>query len=114
MGAFPVTVKMVKTTIFLVLLSLLYQAHAAPQDAAAAENELETTVEPAAADAAAEPASKACLYKKAQDLLDKTDTVIVAKLTALADCPTKVGTVTELLLQISSAMISCKTAPDAD
>merc|ERR1712002_1327322 len=115
---FPVTVKMVKTTIFLVLLSLLYQAHAAPQDAAAAENELETTVAPAAADAAAEPAaepaSKAWLYKKAQDLLDKTDTVIVAKLTALADCPTKVGTATELLLQISTAMISCKTAPDAD
>ena len=47
-------------------------------------------------------------------MLDKTDTVIVAKLTALADCPTKIGTAAELLLQISSALISCKTAPDAD
>merc|ERR1712243_272295 len=119
---FPVTAKMAKTTIFLVLLSLLYQSHAAPapQDAAAAEP-AEAAAEPAAdaaaesaAEPAAEPASKAWLYKKAQDLLDKTDTVIVAKLTALADCPTKVGTATELLLQISSAMISCKTAPDAD
>merc|ERR1711875_59477 len=110
MGAFPVTVKMVKTTIFLVLLSLLYQAHAAPQDAAAAEP---------AADAAAEPAADAAapvarLFKKAQEMLDKTDTVIVAKLTALADCPTKIGTASELLLQISSALISCRTAPDAD
>merc|ERR1712243_494013 len=109
---FPVTAKMAKTTIFLVLLSLLYQSHAAPapQDAAAAEP-AEAAAEPAAdaaaesaAEPAAEPASKAWLYKKAQDLLDKTDTVIVAKLTALADCPTKVGTAT----------ISCKTAPDAD
>merc|ERR1711942_432068 len=100
--AFPVTVKMVKTTIFLVLLSLLYQAHAAPQDAAAAEP---------AADAAA-PVAK--LFKKAQEMLDKTDSVIVAKLTALADCPTKIGTAAELLMQISSALISCKTAPDAD
>merc|ERR1712002_468247 len=114
MGAFPVTVKMVKTTIFLVLLSLLYQAHAAPQDAAAAENELETTVEPAAADAAAKPAKPLKLKKKAMEVLDKTDTVIVAKLTALADCPSKIGTAAELLQQISSAMISCKTAPDAD
>merc|ERR1712002_609591 len=117
--AFPVTVKMVKTTIFLVLLSLLYQAHAAPQDAAAAENELETTVEPAAAaepaaDAAAEPAKPLKLRKKAMEVLDKTDTVIVAKLTALADCPSKIGTAAELLQQISAAMISCKTAPDAD
>merc|ERR1712002_282174 len=114
MGAFPVTVKMVKTTIFLVLLSLLYQAHAAPQDAAAAENELETTVEPAAADAAAEPAKPLKLRKKAMEVLDKTDTVIVAKLTALADCPSKIGTAAELLQQISAAMISCKTAADAD
>merc|ERR1719308_68546 len=104
---------MVKTTIFLVILSLLYQAHAAPQDAAAAENELETTAAPAA-DAAAEPAPVAKLFKKAQEMLDKTDTVIVAKLTALADCPTKIGTAAELLMQISSALISCKTAPDAD
>merc|ERR1711942_598640 len=106
---FPVTVKMVKTTIFLVLLSLLYQAHAAPQDAAAAE----PAAEPAA-DAAAEPAPVAKLFKKAQEMLDKTDTVIVAKLTALADCPTKIGTAAELLMQISAALISCKTAPDAD
>merc|ERR1711942_370502 len=106
MGTFPVTVKMVKTTIFLVLLSLLYQAHAAPQDAAAAE----PAAEPAA-DAAA-PVAK--LFKKAQEMLDKTDSVIVAKLTALADCPTKIGTAAELLMQISAALISCKTAPDAD
>merc|ERR1711862_1044045 len=107
---FPVTVKMVKTTIFLVLLSLLYQAHAAPQDAAAAEPAAEAAAEPAA-DAAA-PVAK--LFKKAQEMLDKTDSVIVAKLTALADCPTKIGTAAELLMQISSALISCKTAPDAD
>ena len=93
---FPVTAKMAKTTILLVILSLLYQAHAAPQDAAA------------------EPAPAAKLFKKAQEMLDKTDTVIVAKLTALADCPTKIGTASELLLQISSALISCRTAPDAD
>merc|ERR1711875_158210 len=110
MGTFPVTVKMVKTTIFLVLLSLLYQAHAAPQDAAAAEPAADAAAEPAA-DAAA-PVAK--LFKKAQEMLDKTDTVIVAKLTALADCPTKIGTASELLLQISSALISCRTAPDAD
>merc|ERR1711862_172436 len=107
---FPVTVKMVKTTIFLVLLSLLYQAHAAPQDAAAAEPAADAAAEPAA-DAAA-PVAK--LFKKAQEMLDKTDSVIVAKLTALADCPTKIGTAAELLMQISSALISCKTAPDAD
>ena len=86
---------MANTTILLVILSLLYQAHAAPQ-------------------AAAEAAPVAKLFKKAQEMLDKTDTVIVAKLTALADCPTKIGTAAELLLQISSALISCKTAPDAD
>merc|ERR1711982_299575 len=115
---FPVTVKMVKTTIFLVLLSLLYQAHAAPQDAAAAEPAADAAAEPAA-DAAAEPAADAAapvakLFKKAQEMLDKTDTVVVAKLTALADCPTKIGTAAELLMQISAALISCKTAPDAD
>ena len=102
---FPVTVKMVKTTIFLVLLSLLYQAHAAPQDAAAAEP---------AADAAAEPAPVAKLHKKAQEMLENADKVVVAKLTALADCPTKIGTAAELLRQISAAMISCTTAPDVD
>merc|ERR1711862_63087 len=107
---FPVTVKMVKTTIFLVLLSLLYQAHAAPQDAAAAEPAADAAAEPAA-DAAA-PVAK--LFKKAQEMLDKTDSVVVAKLTALADCPTKIGTAAELLMQISAALISCKTAPDAD
>merc|ERR1711875_206840 len=110
MGTFPVTVKMVKTTIFLVLLSLLYQAHAAPQDAPAAEPAADAAAEPAA-DAAA-PVAK--LFKKAQEMLDKTDTVIVAKLTALADCPTKIGTAAELLLQISASMISCRTAPDVD
>merc|ERR1711875_167387 len=110
MGTFPVTVKMVKTTIFLVLLSLLYQAHAAPQDAAAAEPAADAAAEPAA-DAAA-PVAK--LFKKAQEMLDKTDSVIVAKLTALADCPTKIGTAAELLRQISAAMISCTTAPDVD
>merc|ERR1719312_1815640 len=102
---------MVKTTIFLVLLSLLYQAHAAPQDAAAAEPAADAAAEPAAADAAA-PVAK--LFKKAQEMLDKTDSVVVAKLTALADCPTKIGTAAELLMQISAALISCKTAPDAD
>jgi len=126
--AFPVTVKMVKTTICLVLLSLLYQAHAAPQDAAAAENELETTVAPAAdaaaepaADAAAEPAAAAAepapvakLGMKAQEMLENADKVVVAKLNALSDCPTKIGTAAELLLQISAAMISCRTAPDTD
>merc|ERR1719289_334426 len=98
---------MAKTAIFLVTLALLYQAQAMPQDAAPA------------ADAAAEPAADADpvvagIYKKAQKMLEKTDTVIVAKLTALADCPTKIGTAAELLLQISAALISCKTAADAD
>merc|ERR1711982_248861 len=109
---FPVTVKMVKTTIFLVLLSLLFQAHAAPQDAAAAEPAADAAAEPAAAADAAAPVAK--LFKKAQEMLDKTDSVVVAKLTALADCPTKIGTAAELLMQISAALISCKTAPDAD
>merc|ERR1711955_35772 len=103
---------MTKTTILLVILSLLYQAFAAPEEAAAAE----PTAEAAAADAAAEPAADAAakpakplkLKKKAMEVLDKTDTVIVAKLTALADCPSKIGTAAELLQQISSAMISCK------
>merc|ERR1719153_587619 len=89
---------MVKTVIFLVILSLFYQAQAMPQDAAAA----------------APAAVVAKLFKKAQEMLDKTDTVIVAKLTALADCPTKIGTAAEILLEISSALISCKTAPDVD
>merc|ERR1719244_845982 len=93
---------MVKTVIFLVILSLFYQAQAMPQDAAAA-----------APAAAADPVV-AKLFKKAQEMLDKTDTVIVAKLTALADCPTKIGTAAEILLEISSALISCKTAPDVD
>ena len=109
---FPVTVKMVKTTIFLVLLSLLYQAHAAPQDAAAAEPAADAAAEPAAA--AAEPAPVAKLHKKAQEMLENADKVVVAKLTALADCPTKIGTAAELLRQISAAMISCTTAPDVD
>merc|ERR1719312_1751328 len=102
---------MVKTTIFLVLLSLLYQAHAAPQDAAAAEPAADAAAEPAAADAAA-PVAK--LHKKAQEMLENADKVVVAKLTALADCPTKIGTAAELLRQISAAMISCTTAPDVD
>merc|ERR1711955_127135 len=80
---------MTKTTILLVILSLLYQAFAAPEEAAAAE----PTAEAAAADAAAEPAADAAakpakplkLKKKAMEVLDKTDTVIVAKLTAHAD-----------------------------
>merc|ERR1711875_188703 len=113
MGTFPTTVKMVKTTIFLVLLSLLYQAHAAPQDAAAAEPAADAAAEPAA-DAAAEPAPVAKLHKKAQEMLENADKVVVAKLTALADCPTKIGTAAELLRQISAAMISCTTAPDVD
>merc|ERR1711942_374218 len=117
--AFPVTVKMVKTTIFLVLLSLLYQAHAAPQDAAAAEPAADAAAEPAA-DAAAEPAAAdaaapvAKLHKKAQEMLENADKVVVAKLTALADCPTKIGTAAELLRQISAAMTSCTTAPDVE
>merc|ERR1712112_608679 len=115
---FQLTVKMVKTTIFLVLLSLLYQAHAAPQDAAAAEPAADAAAEPAA-DAAAEPAADAAapvakLHKKAQEMLENADKVVVAKLTALADCPTKIGTAAELLRQISAAMISCTTAPDVD
>jgi len=110
---FPVTVKMVKTTIFLVLLSLLYQAHAAPQDAAAAEPAADAAAEPAA-DAAAEPAPVATIGLKAQEMLENTDKVVVAKLNALADCPTKIGTAAELLLQISASMISCRTAPDTD
>merc|ERR1712055_1231614 len=110
-NTFPITVKMAKTAIFLVTLALLYQAQAMPQDAAPAAD--------AAAEAAAEPAADADpvvagIYKKAQKMLEKTDTVIVAKLTALADCPTKIGTAAELLLQISAALISCKTAADAD
>merc|ERR1712002_554545 len=93
-----------KTAILLAILSLLYQAHAvpAPQDAAA---------EPAAD--AAEPAKPVKLWKKAQEMLENVDTVLVAKLTALADCKTKIGTASELLLQISAAMVSCKTSPDA-
>merc|ERR1719312_81723 len=102
---------MVKTTIFLVLLSLLYQAHAAPQDAAAAEPAADAAAEPAA-DAAAAPVAK--LHKKAQEMLENADKVVVAKLTALADCPTKIGTAAELLRQISAAMISCTTAPDVE
>merc|ERR1719184_202811 len=97
---------MVKTAIFLVTLSLLYLAQAMPQDAVPA-------AEPAADAAPADPVV-AKIHKKAQEMLDKTDNVIVAKLTALPDCPTKIGTAAELLLQISAALISCKTAADAD
>ena len=52
--------------------------------------------------------------RKLKKCLKNADSVVVAKLTVLADCPTKIGTASELLLQISSALISCRTAPDAD
>merc|ERR1711875_53731 len=109
MGTFPVTVKMVKTTIFLVLLSLLYQAQAAPQDAAAAEPAADAAAEPAA-DAAA-PVAK--LFKKAQEMLDKTDSVVVAKLTALADCPTKIGTAAEAPVEVEGFPVDKALMADA-
>ena len=61
----PITVKMAKTANFLVILSLLYQAHAAPEDAAAAEPEAAAAAEPTA-EAAAEPAPVA---KQAEESL---------------------------------------------
>ena len=54
------------------------------------------------------------MKKKALELLADTDTIIVAGLTAAADCKTKIGTIAELNMQISDALVSCKTAPDVD
>merc|ERR1712112_188907 len=115
---FQLTVKMVKTTIFLVLLSLLYQAHAAPQDAAAAEPAADAAAEPAA-DAAAEPAADAAapvakLHKKAQEMLENADKVVVAKLTALADCPTKIGTAAEAPVEVEGFPVDKAMMADAE
>ena len=63
---FLITAKMAKTANLLVILSLLYQAHAAaPQDAAAAEPTADAAAEPAA-DAAAEPAAAAAAEPAAE------------------------------------------------
>ena len=50
------------------------------------------------------------LKKKAGETLAATDTVIVAGLTALADCTTKVGTITAINGMINDALIECKGA----
>ena len=50
------------------------------------------------------------LKKKAGETLAATDTVIVAGLTALADCTTKVGTITAINGLINDALLECKGA----
>ena len=45
-------------------------------------------------------------------MLADTDSIIVAGLTALPDCKTKIGTIAELNMQISDALVSCKTSND--
>merc|ERR1719318_1034863 len=50
------------------------------------------------------------LYKKAQGTLEDADKVIVAGLTALPDCKTKVGTISAINGMVNDALIECKGA----